>query len=57
MSFINSFELDLEIPEFILKIHAGFGMVWFVIAFFHFSWHFTYFKKALKVLFTSNENL
>lgn len=57
LSFIKSFKIDIEISEFILKIHADFGMIWFVIAFFHFSWHLTYFKKAIKVLFTSNENL
>lgn len=56
MSFVGSFELDIEIPEIILKIHAGFGMIWFVIAFFHFFWHLNYFKKAIKVLINSNVN-
>lgn len=52
MSLIYSFELDVEIPYAMLQIHVGFGMVWFVIALFHFLWHLTYFKKAIKVLFS-----
>ncbi|MFC2096208.1 hypothetical protein ACFLQ3_00745 [Bacteroidota bacterium] len=52
MAFIYSFEFDFEIPYIILQIHVGFGMVWFVIAFFHFVWHLTYFKKAIKALFS-----
>ena len=52
MSVINSFDIDMEIPFFILQIHAGVGVVWFIIALFHFLWHLNYFKKAIKVLFS-----
>jgi len=52
MAFIYSFELNVDIPYVMLQIHVGFGLVWFVIAFFHFLWHLTYFKKAFKVLFS-----
>lgn len=55
MAFIYSFEIDFEIPYIILQIHVGFGTVWFIIAFFHFTWHLSYFKKAIKVIF-SKEN-
>lgn len=52
MAFIYSFEINIEIPYAVLQVHVGFGLVWFVIAFFHFLWHLTYFKKALKILFS-----
>lgn len=52
MAFIYSFELDVNVPYILLQIHVGVGLVWFVIAFFHFIWHLTYFKKAIKVLFS-----
>ena len=55
MSFIQSFDIDFEIPYTLLKIHVGFGMVWFIIAFFHFIWHLSYFKKAIKVIFISDK--
>ena len=55
MAFIYSFEINLNIPYALLQIHVIFGMVWFVIAFFHFLWHLTYFKKAIKVLFSKKE--
>ncbi|MFC2152487.1 hypothetical protein ACFLSE_08170 [Bacteroidota bacterium] len=51
MAFIYSFDLNVEIPDLLLQIHVGVGIVWFIIALFHFFWHLTYFKKALKVLF------
>ncbi|PLX20189.1 MAG: hypothetical protein C0597_04485 [Marinilabiliales bacterium] len=52
MSFINSFDIDIEIPFYVLQIHAGIGVVWFIIALFHFLWHLNYFKKAIRVLFS-----
>ena len=55
MAFIYSFEFDIEIPYIILQIHVGFGIVWFIVAFNHFLWHLTYFKKAIKVLFAKTE--
>lgn len=54
MAFVYSFEFDIEIPYSLLQIHVGFGLVWFIVALFHFLWHLTYFKKAIKVLFTSS---
>ncbi len=54
MAFVYSFELNIEIPYSLLQIHVGFGIVWFIVALFHFLWHLTYFKKAIKVLFTSS---
>ena len=56
MAFVYSFELNINIPYVLLQIHVGFGLVWFVIAFFHFLWHLSYFKKALKILFTKQSN-
>ena len=55
MAFIYSFEFDIEIPYVLLQIHVGTGIVWFIVAFFHFTWHMTYFKKAIKVIFTKAE--
>lgn len=52
MSFISSFEIDIEIPFWVKQIHVAFGTVWFIIAFFHFLWHKSYFKKAIKILFS-----
>jgi len=52
MAFVYSFELNMDIPYVLLQIHVGFGIVWFIVATFHFIWHITYFKKAIKVLFT-----
>ncbi|MBI9054085.1 MAG: hypothetical protein JEY96_09740 [Bacteroidales bacterium] len=56
MAFIYSFELNFDIPYAMLQIHVGFGTVWFIIATFHFFWHLTYFKKAIKILFASKKN-
>ncbi len=55
MAFVYSFELNVEIPYGILQIHVEFGIIWFIVAFFHFLWHFTYFKKAIKVIFAGGE--
>ena len=52
MSFLISFEFDIEIPYGFFQIHVICGNVWFIVALFHFLWHRTYFKKALKVIFT-----
>ena len=52
MAFIYSFDMDFNISYVMLQIHVGFGMVWFIIAFFHFSRHLNYFKKTITVLFT-----
>jgi hypothetical protein len=54
MAFVYSFELNIDIPYSLLQIHVGFGIVWFIVALFHFLWHLTYFKKAIQVLFTSS---
>ncbi len=51
MSFVYSFELNIDIPYFLLQLHVGVGIIWFIIAFFHFLWHLTYFKKAIKIIF------
>ncbi|MCB2194463.1 MAG: hypothetical protein KQH79_01315 [Bacteroidetes bacterium] len=55
MTVIYSFELNINIPYVLLQIHVGVGTVWFIIAFFHFLWHLTYFKKAIKVIFSSSK--
>jgi hypothetical protein len=34
----------------LLKLHVSAGMVWVVIAFFHFVWHLNYFRKAIQRL-------
>ncbi len=52
MALVYSFELNIDIPYVLLQMHVGVGLVWFVIAFFHFIWHLSYFKKAIKVLFS-----
>lgn len=52
MAIVNSFELNIDIPYFLLQIHVGAGIVWFIVALFHFFWHLSYFKKAFKVLFS-----
>lgn len=54
MAFVISFELDINYPFEILQIHVGFGIVWFIIAVFHFLWHRTYFRKSIKILFTKS---
>lgn len=56
MALIYSFEINLDIPYAILQIHVGFGITWFIIATFHFLWHLSYFRKAIKVLFTKNKS-
>lgn len=55
MTVIYSFELNVNIPYTLLQIHVGVGTVWFIIAFFHFLWHLTYFKKAIKIIFAGNK--
>lgn len=55
MTVIYSFELNVNIPYALLQIHVGVGTVWFIIAFFHFLWHLTYFKKAIKVIFSGSK--
>jgi hypothetical protein len=55
MTVVYSFELNVNIPYALLQIHVGVGTVWFIIAFFHFLWHLTYFKKAIKVIFSVNK--
>lgn len=57
MAFVLSFELDIDIPYIILQMHVGGGVVWFIIAFFHFLWHRTYFTKTFKVLFAKREKV
>ncbi|MFO7843219.1 MAG: hypothetical protein R6V16_05355 [Bacteroidales bacterium] len=54
MAFVISFGLDISYPYTILKIHVGFGIVWFIIATFHFLWHLSYFRKSIKILFTNS---
>jgi hypothetical protein len=54
MAFVISFDLNFEIPYIVLQIHVGVGIVWFIIALFHFLWHLNYFKKAIKVLITKS---
>jgi len=54
MAFVISFGLDISYPYAILKIHVGFGIVWFIIATFHFFWHLSYFRKTMKILFTNS---
>ena len=55
MAFIYNFELDFDIPYTMLQVHVGFGIVWFIVALFHFLWHLNYFKKAIMGLFTKGE--
>lgn len=52
MAMIYSFDLNVEMPYALLQIHVGCGIVWFTIALFHFLWHLSYFKKAIKSLFS-----
>ena len=54
MAVVISFELKINYPYAILKTHVGFGIVWFIIATFHFFWHLSYFRKSIKVLFTKS---
>ncbi|MGM0551375.1 MAG: hypothetical protein ACQESW_09865 [Bacteroidota bacterium] len=54
MGLVMGMSIVLDrIPEgmsTLLKIHVSAGMVWVVIAFFHFIWHLKYFRKALQRL-------
>jgi len=50
MAAIQSFQIDYKVPFSMLRIHVGFGIGWFIVAWFHFIWHLSYFRKSIKVI-------
>jgi len=46
MALTDALDINLAGKAIWKENHVRFGLVWFVIALFHFIWHLKYFKKA-----------